>query len=405
MRKPNMTRIRLAALFAALLALPAFGGVVFTFTESSSEPRERSRESRADRETAQYDRATEALDDHDWQRAAAVFRAVANLRGEHADAALYWLAYADNKKGLRGDALAALDELEHSYPKSRWIEDSKALEVEIRQSSGQHIEVRHLSDVDEKLIALSGLMDSDPDQGVRVGEEILRTTDVAKVKDGVLFVFSQSGNPRAISIVTKTAKDTKSPELQKKAVRYLAIVGGDETKKALNEVYATSKDVVVRRAVMKAYLITGDRVQLLTLAKTEPDADLRADAVTQLGAMGAKNELVDLYKNETTTPIRKRIIQAMFISGDSEKLLEIARTEKNPELRAAAIRNIGFTGGGKASSLVSLYDGESETSVRRAIVQSLFFMGGVKQLRQLEQKEKDPELREEIGRKLEHLRK
>jgi len=393
-----MTRIRLAALL--FLALPAFGSVVFSYTES----RERSRESRADREGEQYDRATEALDDHDWQRAAALFRSVADLRGEHADAALYWLAYADNKKGLRGDALSALDELKHSYPKSRWIEDSKALEVEIRQSSGQHIEVRRLSDVDEKLIALSGLMDVDPDQGVRVGEEILRTTDVAKVKDGVLFVFSQSGYPQAISIVTKTAKDTKSPELQKRAVRYLAIVGGDETKKALNEVYATSKDVVVRRAVMKAYLITGDRVQLLTLAKTEPNVDLRADAVTQLGALGAKNELVDLYKNEPTTPIRKRIIQAMFMSGDFDKLLEIAKTEKNPELRGAAIRNIGFTGG-KAASLVSLYDGESDVTVRRAIVKSLFFMGGEKQLRELEQKEKDPDLREEIGRKLEHLRK
>lgn len=397
-----MTRIRLAALL--FLALPAFGGVVITYTESSSESRERARETRTEREAERYDRATEALDDHDWQRAASLFRSVANLRGEHADAALYWLAYADNKKGLRGDALAALDELKHSYPKSRWIEDSKALEVEIRQSSGQHIEVRHLSDVDEKLIALSGLMDSDPDQGVRVGEEILRTTDVAKVKDGVLFVFSQSGNPQAISIVTKTAKDTKSPELQKRAVRYLAIVGGDETKKALNEVYATSKDVVVRRAVMKAFLITGDRVQLLTLAKTEPNVDLRADAVTQLGALGAKNELVDLYKNEPTTPIRKRIIQAMFMSGDFDKLLEIAKTEKNPELRSAAIRNIGFTGG-KAVSLVSLYDGESDVTVRRSIVQSLFFLGGVKQLRELEQKEKDPDLREEIGRKLEHLRK
>jgi HEAT repeat protein len=155
---------------------------------------------------------------------------------------------------------------------------------------------------------------------------------------------------------------------------------------------------------MKAYLITGDRVQLLTLAKTEPNVDLRADAVTQLGALGAKNELVDLYKNEPTTPIRKRIIQAMFMSGDFDKLLEIAKTEKNPELRGAAIRNIGFTGG-KAASLVSLYDGESDVTVRRAIVKSLFFMGGEKQLRELEQKEKDPDLREEIGRKLEHLRK
>lgn len=390
-----MTRISLAALL--LLALPAFGSITIDISSSSTSER------RADREEALYDRATEALDDHDWQRAAALFRAVASRRLEHADAALYWLAYADNKRGLRSDALTALEELKRSYPKSRWIEDSKALELEIRQSSGQHIEVRHLADGDEKLIVLNSLMETDPDQGVRIGEEILRTTDESKVKDGVLFVFSQSGNPQALSVVVKTAKDTKTPELQKRAVRYLAIVGGDETKKALNEVYATSKDVVVRRAVMKAYLITGDRVKLLTLAKTEPNIELRSDAVTQLGALGARDELADLYKNESATEIRKRIIQAMFMSGCSDKLLEIAKTEKNPELRRTAVRNIGFSGG-RASSLMSLYDTEGDTGVRREIIQSLFFTGSVKQLKELAKKEKDPELHADIERKLQHLR-
>jgi len=399
-----MTPFRIATLLLA--ALPAFGSVVMPIEVSIdvSSARERARDSRAaDREEQLYDRATEALDDHDWQRAATVFRQVADQRLEHADAALYCLAYADNKRGLRGDALAALDELKRAYPKSRWIEDSRALEVEIRQSSGQHIEIRHLSDSDEKLTILSGLMDSDPEEGVRLGEDILRNTQQSKVKDGVLFVFSQSGDPRAMSIVVKTAKDTKSPDLQKKAVRYLAVAGGKETKKALNEVYATATDVVVRKAVMKAYLITGDRVQLLTLAKNEPNIELRSDAVTELGALGARNELADLYKSETSTAIRKRIIQAMFISGNSEKLLEIAKSEKNPELRITAIRNIGFAGG-QPASLIPLYDGESDVAVKRAIVDSLFYMGGTAQLRALAQKEKDADLRQDIEQKLDRLR-
>src|SRR5512132_3649276 len=104
-------------------------------------------------------------------------------------------------------------------------------------------------------------------------------------------------------------------------------------------------------------------MQLLTLAKTEPDVELRSDAVTQLGAMGARTELADLYKNEPAMEIRKRIIQAMFIGGNFDKLLEIAKTEKNPELRGTAVRNIGFTGG-KAVSLMSLYDKESDLGVR-----------------------------------------
>ncbi|HJW95343.1 MAG TPA: HEAT repeat domain-containing protein [Thermoanaerobaculia bacterium] len=398
-----MTRIKLAALL--FIALPAFGNIVIDLSsESKKAPRE-SRESRNEREESLYDRATEALDDHDWQRAASLFRSVANLHLEHGDAALYWLAYANNKRGLRGEALAAVDELKRTFPKSRWIEDSRALEVEIRQSSGQHIEIHRLADADEKLTVLSGLMESDPDQGVRLGAEILKSTPLVKVKDGVLFVFTQSGDPRAISIVTETAKDNTRPDLQVRAVRYLAISGGEETKKALTEVYLKAKDKAVRKAVMKAYLITGDRVQLLNLAKNEPNSDLRSDAVTELGAMGARNELADLYKHEAETPIRKRIIQAMFIGGSSDQVLEIAKTEKNPELRVTAIRNLGFMGGrGSAPTVASLYDSETDTSVKRAIISSLFFMDATAQLRDLAQKEKDEDLREEINDKLERLR-
>lgn len=399
-----MTRIPLAALL--FLALPAFGSFVTPIEVSVdvSAPRERPREARAtDREEALYDRATEALDDHDWQRAARIFRQVADQHLEHADAALYWLAYSKNKQSLRGDALTALAELKRAYPKSRWIEDGKALEVEIRQSSGQRIEFSFLTDEDSKIVALSGLMDSDPDQAVRIGEQILESAQQPKVKDRVLFVFSQSGDPRAISIVSKAAKDKKSPDIQKRAVRYLAAVPGDATKKALNEVYATTNDIVVRRAVMKAFLISGDRNQLLTLAKTEPNIELRGDAVNELGALGARNELSELYRIETAVPIRKRIIQAIFISGNPEKLLDIAKTEKNPELRATAVRNLGFAGE-SASSLVTLYDNESDAGVRRAIADSLFFMGDAKDLRDLAQKEKDPGLKEEIEQKLERLR-
>jgi hypothetical protein len=54
--------------------------------------------------------------------------------------------------------------------------------------------------------------------------------------------------------------------------------------------------------------------------------------------------------------------------------------------------------------LMSLYDGESDTSVRRAIVESLFFLGGSAQLRELAGKEKDAGIRQEIERKLEFLR-
>jgi hypothetical protein len=44
------------------------------------------------------------------------------MRLGHADGALYWKAYAENKMGQRADALSTLVELQKSYPKSRCLE-------------------------------------------------------------------------------------------------------------------------------------------------------------------------------------------------------------------------------------------------------------------------------------------
>src|SRR6478672_11763859 len=71
--------------------------------------RERDRaEAKADKEEDLYDSANDALDDHDWRRAAASFRKVADMHMAHADAALYWLAYAQGKMGARSEALSTL---------------------------------------------------------------------------------------------------------------------------------------------------------------------------------------------------------------------------------------------------------------------------------------------------------
>src|SRR5262249_36621205 len=78
---------------------------------------------KADTEESLYDAATEMLDDHQWRKAASAFDHVAQMGGTHADAALYWKAYAQNKMGQRAEALDTLGTLQKNYAKSRWVED------------------------------------------------------------------------------------------------------------------------------------------------------------------------------------------------------------------------------------------------------------------------------------------
>jgi outer membrane protein assembly factor BamD (BamD/ComL family) len=46
------------------------------------------------REDQLYEQGTKALDDGDWDRAAASFNEIVKSNGARADAALYWVAYA-----------------------------------------------------------------------------------------------------------------------------------------------------------------------------------------------------------------------------------------------------------------------------------------------------------------------
>ena len=95
-------------------------------------------------------------------------------------------------------------------------------------------------------------------------------------------------------------------------------MGGAESRATLAEVYTASTDVDVKRRILRAFMVSGDKQRLLTAAQTEQNADLRAEAVRQLGAMGANDELWQMYQKETAVAVKKQILQAMFVGGNAD---------------------------------------------------------------------------------------
>ena len=61
------------------------------------------------------------------------------MKGSRGDGALYYKAWAQNKAGQRAEALATIAVLAKEYPKSRYLTEAKALEAEVRRSSGQPV--------------------------------------------------------------------------------------------------------------------------------------------------------------------------------------------------------------------------------------------------------------------------
>ena len=149
-----------------------------------------------ERDDTYYRRGKSYLDRKNYDQAIESFNRVIENKGSRADGALYWRAYAQNRLGKRDEALASLSELQKTYPKSRWLDDAKALEAEIRQKSGQPLSPESTADEDLKLLALQALAESDPERSIPMLEKILKSNNSPKLKERALFVLAQSHQPK-----------------------------------------------------------------------------------------------------------------------------------------------------------------------------------------------------------------
>jgi hypothetical protein len=326
------------------------------------------------------------------------FDQVAKLRGRRAAAALYWKGYAFYKAGNKDQALAAFAELKKNYPDSRYVQDARAIEAETQGAAANPAD---LCSGEEKLLALEMLMRNDPDKAMPYAEKCLRSASSTKTQDKILFILAQSGSDKAQQVVVAIAKDNSKPDLQKRAVRYLGMNGSGHNRAALKEIYLSAASVEVKKAVFQGWMMCGDKESVLSVAKEEKSPELRKEAIRYLGIMGGRGEMRELYKQTDDTPTKLALLQAMGIGGDVEGMTEIAQTDKDPEVRRHAVRNLGIFGGHAASAtLVSIYNSQTDLGTKKEVINALFLSGACKELVALARKETDPELKKTLVSKM-----
>ena len=354
-----------------------------------------------DRADGLYQEGREAIEEGRFDRAVDRFNQLIELKTNRTDAGLYWKAYSLSKLGQRDAALSALADLQKRFADSRWSRDARSLEMEVRQASGQRITPDSQSDDELRLLALRGIMQSDPEQAYPIIEQMLTGANSPKVKDRALFVLSQSRGAQARDIIANVAKGNANPDLQLKAIQYLGIMNGPENRQLLADVYKSSPDPAVKKRILRSFMTSGDKEHLLAVARTETTPELRGEAVQQLGVMRAGAELNELYQSEASADVKKRIIQAMFIGNQADKLIELAKGERDPELRKTAIRNLGLMrSAGAAETLASIYGSDASPDVRKAVVNALFLQNNARALVDLARAEKNPDMKKEIVSKL-----
>jgi hypothetical protein len=354
-----------------------------------------------------YERGQRALDGRRWTEALEAFTLAASKSGSRAEGAAYWKAYALNKLGRREEALEAVGELRKSSPSSRWLEDAKILEAEIRQASGQPVRPEAETDDDIKLLALNGLIQSEPERAIPLLENLLRSSHAPRLKERALFVLAQSNSPRGKQLLEQVARGgAGNPDMQLKAVRYLGAAGRKgENSALLWEIYSGAADIDVRRAAVAGFGAARDKERLLQIVRTEKSPELRLEAIGMLGAAGSQDELWQIYQQESSSEVKLRILESMHAAGNAERLLEIARTEKDAALRRGAIRSLtGMKADRIGDALTPLYGAETETKVKAAILDVLHAQNNAKALVELARKENDPKLKREIVSRLSHMK-
>jgi hypothetical protein len=132
---------------------------------------------------------TRAIDQGRWADAVKIFSEVASRHGDHADAALYWKAYAEDKLGQWKPSQDSCKEVRTNYPKSRWIEDCGALEVEIRAKSGKPVKIDPNASDDVKLLALNAMLRQDEPRALAEIQTILNGDSSEKLKKEAQFIL------------------------------------------------------------------------------------------------------------------------------------------------------------------------------------------------------------------------
>ena len=383
-----------------------------------------------------YEKGVSLLDRGRYDEAIAAFDGVIKANKEKVEGAHYWKAYAQNRLGQRAEALATLDAMLKAYPTGRWVSDARALQVEVKQASGQPVSPDQSTDDEIKLIAVGSLVRQDPEKAIPVVEKMLAGAASPRLKERALFVLAQTSSPKAKAMLLDIAKGKGNPDLQLKAIDYFGTFASADADaiKQLVEIYRSVTDVDVKKRVIRSLAMQGRsfafggvyvggasttgavfsgtsapvvvRAPNLEFDYQERGSgrSVQADERTkarEARAAEARAALWQIYQSESSVDLKREILRSSAMGGDPTKLMEVLRTERDSDLRQSGIRSLGVSKDPKvADFLLTVYRSEKDQDVRRSVIDALLMQQNATVLVQLARQESDPSLRKALVERL-----
>ena len=192
-------------------------------------------------------------------------------------------------------------------------------------------------ELQDKAIKYLGLFGGQKSRGVLA--EIYSSTTSLEARERILKSFMVAGDKDRILTAAKTEK---APELRAAAARLLGVMGG---RADLWQLYQSEPSREVKDAILQGMFVAGDADHIVALARDEKEPDLRRRAIQKLGIMGREQTgdlLVSLYRTERDPDARRAVLNGLFVQNNAHALVEIARNEKDRQWKEEAVKKLSI---------------------------------------------------------------
>ncbi len=236
------------------------------------------------------------------------------------------------------------------------------------------------SEDDERLVALSALMQMRSEQAVPILKRVLERRDEGSVclRRKAVFLVSQKRSAETARILLQSARSDPDPEVREQAVFWLSQVNTPEATAALDSILQHATDRLQEKAV---FALSQQRSEAASRAlrdhlerTTTPD-DIKENIIFWLGQRRSEENaqyLREFYARTTSPELKKKVIfslSQMNLEENARWIMAIALDESaSVEVRKNALFWAGQMRAVDIEDLTSLYDRMTDPEMREHLI-------------------------------------
>lgn len=347
-----------------------------------------------------FGEARDLFENENWPAAAAKFEEFIahHPRDKNADAALYWLATSLKKQERFQEAGQALGRLMKEFPQSSWSSDARVMRAELASSTGDKRVIEEIledENEDVRLVALQSLVRLEPERAAAFAAGVLKSGSGAslRMKLAVVALLGNSGRVPSTPLLIEVVRRETDQKLRKAATYALGRSRDESALEFLKGLVVRDGDEeIAKSAAFSIAQMPGAPASefLGEIARTTASREMRRSIINWLAHQNtefAVGELVSTFESVEDVETKSLCLLSLGQSNHSRaqaKLAEVARHDGQPEIRLHAILGLGIRGEEAGiTSLIALYDAETDETVKEWVLAALGQAGQKRGLKKL----------------------